>query len=619
MGGRFVVDREIQRDALGLLLAARDEKTQKPIALRIIPAELARGDAARTLKNACREAAGVNHRNLIATYGVGAAPDGGTFVATEWVDGVPLSQVLQKRREDGSHTTLRDAYDVIVHISDALDAIPASSCHGALRPSVVWATTGGVMKIGDLGVSRAMVAIGGPGVLGEQEQASLAPEVKAGGQPTRLSDIFGLGAILYQLLTGLSPADGFTPPSVAHADATDAWDAVVLRCLATDPSARYQTPAELRAALEQLAGHEDGGVDIDMDMDVDMASLIPAAIEFESIPAPAFPPPPPVPRNVAGVAPNVGSRVSIHDEFRASLPGGPGPAAAEVDLGALLAKVTENDAPRWMVAIDGLDHGPFSGREIVERIVADEFQHSHVILNMDTGERQTVGLWPEFSEFLEQQKVTREHRAHKAAIARTEVSEKRSGLFKIIVATSIVAVLGGLGTVFALTRQAHREHNVAEADLANLYETGEIAIEGTAGLLPDPPRHRGGRSGQRRSGGGGGGGGSYEDAMNRAVDLGDVTMGASETRLTPAQVSGVMNRHVNSIYSRCVLPEVRSGAHLGEVQVDIAIAGNGSVLGASVRPGSNGFQGCVSRAVQSVRFPTFGAPRMGARYRFSVD
>ncbi len=107
--------------------------------------------------------------------------------------------------------------------------------------------------------------------------------------------------------------------------------------------------------------------------------------------------------------------------------------------------------------------------------------------------------------------------------------------------------------------------------------------------------------------------------MNRAVDLGDVTHGASETRLTPAQVSGVMNRHVNSIYRRCVVPEARRGGRLGEVQIDIAIASSGSVLGASVRPGSGGFKSCVSRAVRGIRFPSFGAPRMGARYRFSAD
>jgi hypothetical protein len=148
---------------------------------------------------------------------------------------------------------------------------------------------------------------------------------------------------------------------------------------------------------------------------------------------------------------------------------------------------------------------------------------------------------------------------------------------------------------------------------------GEIEITGTAGILPDPPRGRGGGGGHRRSGGGGGGGVSYEEAMNRAVEMGDVRQGGGERRLSPGEVAGVMNRHVNRIYGACVVPETRGGGHLGEVTIDLAIAGNGQVLGASARPGSGGFQACVSRTVSSIRFPTFPAPRMGARYKFSVD
>ncbi|MDH3727327.1 MAG: hypothetical protein OER77_07330, partial [Myxococcales bacterium] len=61
-----------------------------------------------------------------------------------------------------------------------------------------------------------------------------------------------------------------------------------------------------------------------------------------------------------------------------------------------------------------------------------------------------------------------------------------------------------------------------------------------------------------------------------------------------------------------------SGAQLGNVKVDLAIGGNGSVLGATVRGGGTGFQSCMGQEIASVRFPTFGAPRMGARYNFDV-
>ena len=107
--------------------------------------------------------------------------------------------------------------------------------------------------------------------------------------------------------------------------------------------------------------------------------------------------------------------------------------------------------------------------------------------------------------------------------------------------------------------------------------------------------------------------------MSRAMELGDASQSGGEGRLTGGQVAGVMNRNLNRFYSSCVLPEVKSGGKPGNVKVDLAIAGSGSVLGATVHGGSAGFQGCMGNQIKNVRFPTFGAPRMGARYSFTVN
>lgn len=107
--------------------------------------------------------------------------------------------------------------------------------------------------------------------------------------------------------------------------------------------------------------------------------------------------------------------------------------------------------------------------------------------------------------------------------------------------------------------------------------------------------------------------------MNDVVNMGDVTSGGgSESRLSPAQVAGVMNGHINSFFG-CVSSELRGGRTVGRVRIDMAIAGNGSVIGSSVRAGSPEFQRCVSGRVAAIRFPSFGAPRMGASFSFSAD
>lgn len=106
--------------------------------------------------------------------------------------------------------------------------------------------------------------------------------------------------------------------------------------------------------------------------------------------------------------------------------------------------------------------------------------------------------------------------------------------------------------------------------------------------------------------------------MNVPIDLGDATGSGSQARLSPGDVASTMNRSLNSIYNACVVPELRRGGALGNVTIDIAIAGSGSVMGVSARAGSGEFKTCIRNQVSRVRFPSFAAPRMGARYSFSA-
>ncbi len=618
VGGRFLVQEIVSENTLGQLLKAQDQKTGKAIALRVLPTNLLEADALKRLREHCRVAARLTHRNLAATYGVGGTTQ--PFIATEWVDGQTLSALIAHRRADGNRMSLRGAYNVVAHVCRALTIVHDKTCHGALRPEVVYVTAAGRVKITELGLDRALVESKGAAAFQAAEQASLAPEVKQGKPPTAASDIFGVGVILYQLLTGKSPADGFVPPSQAHPDATAEIDRVLLQCLAADPAARFGSADEIRAALQPLvadAPAPDATLDFEIDVDLEVAE--------EPAPAAKLPlnPPPPAPTPPApSAAPQVGQRVSIHEEFRPSLAEAP-PAptqAAEVDLSSLLAKITENDAPRWMVVKDGLDHGPFSGRELVELIVKGEILEAHDLMNMDTGERKPVKLWHEFSEFVEQQRVRMEEEARHKALEEADRSEARSGVFKLAVAGAVALLLGVGVAVFFATRESGSDDEVAEADLGDLYERGEIELAGTAGILPDPPRHR------RRGMGSGGRSvmagafvGSYEDAMNVAIELGDVTMSGGQGRLSPGDVQGTMNRHLNRIFNTCVVPELRAGRNLGNVTIDIAIAGSGQVMGVSARQGSSSFKSCIRRAVRRVRFPSFGSARMGARYSFSAN
>jgi serine/threonine protein kinase len=147
IGGRFLVESGVREDSLGSILRAQDQKTQKPILLRVLRADLLDEAGLKRLREECRVAARLAHRNIAATYGVGSG-----FVASEWIDGHDLAEMLQKRTAKGKTMSLRGTYNVVAHVCRALTAAHQRTCHGALRPEVVWVTTAGRVKVSDFGL-----------------------------------------------------------------------------------------------------------------------------------------------------------------------------------------------------------------------------------------------------------------------------------------------------------------------------------------------------------------------------------------------------------------------------------------------------------------------------------
>ena len=620
VGGRLRIERSAAVDSYGTLLFARDIKSNKSIALRVLsPSIVEDEERFAAVRTAVKTAAKLKHRNIAATFGVGTYRTH-RFVAGEWIEGSTLSGFLDERLKSGGTVSTRGAYNVVAHVCKALKKAHESTFHGALRPSSVWITKSGRVKVADFGMGMAVVTSDKWKMLEEGEQAYLAPEIKSAAEVDKRSDVFGIGALLYVLLTGRSPIEQFVSPSQAHPDATPEIDAILMKCLETNPNDRYETPSEVAQALLPLVAdtlepeENEFGVNIELDVDIAISLAPPAGSE----PAPAVKIPRPLVPDPLGVA-----AVAAADKATAGKPEGaakapmrPQARQSEVDLGNVLKKITDKDAHRWMVVKDKLDHGPFSGRELVQLIVDGEVLADHGLLNMDTGERKKVREFEEFIEFLEQHKIRVSEEEHQQALERTTKAETRSTLTKVLIVAAAVGVLATVGTGYLITRQALNKERSAQADLAAMFETGQVKITGTAGIL----KYRKGRRGKRSSGGRAAPGGflSYEQAMNQPVDLGDVSGGGGERQLTSGDVAGVMNRRLNSLFG-CVSKELRRGGRLGNVKIDLAIAGSGKVQGVSVNTGSSAFKGCIAGKVKHIRFPSFPAPRMGARYSFNID
>jgi hypothetical protein len=446
-----------------------------------------------------------------------------------------------------------------------------------------------------------------------------------------------------------SPLEPFVPPSQARTDVPPELDSLLMLCLATDPEQRLAKPEQLMEHLLPLCAEapEPAAPDFSMEVEVDVdvahslrpnaprksslpPSLPPIDIAIGTVPPPSVeppsvkakgadsPPPPPVP--AAARAPMPPPSAAGPRGVPLAAPAAPPPAPANDNLADKTARLTQNDAPRWMAVKDGMDHGPFTARELIKLIVDGEILEQHLVFTLSSPERKPLASYPEFADFIQQYKIRKDEKDHGEALAHSNKMEKRSTAAKaLILSASIGAVLVvGIGYMMS-RRAAEKAERKAEIDLAALYENGQVKISGTAGILQHTPRPAGARrpGGGSPSPGGGTGFASYEDAMNQAMEI-DMKSGGGERQLTSADVAGVMNKSLNRMFT-CVGDELRHGGKLGKVTIDVAILGSGKVMGASVNAGSPGFQKCIAAKVRELQFPNFPAPRMGARYSFAVD
>jgi serine/threonine protein kinase len=240
---------------------ARDTVLDRPVAVKLLTEE-ARGDPglrARFLREG-RLAAGLAHQNVVRVFDTGE--DGGTpYLVMEYVEGRSLAEV----RTDGPLPP-EDVASLGRQASAGLaHAHNAGIVHRDVKPQNLLLQEDGVLKVADFGIARgssgATITVAGT-LLGTA--GYMAPELVAGAPATVASDLYALGAVLYELLAGRPPRDAATIADLVdgaavtpvHELAPDAplplCDAI-MRCLDPDPSRRPASAAELGLELEGLS------------------------------------------------------------------------------------------------------------------------------------------------------------------------------------------------------------------------------------------------------------------------------------------------------------------------------------------------------------------------------
>jgi eukaryotic-like serine/threonine-protein kinase len=292
LSGRYQVESELGRGGMATVFKGTDTVLGRPVAVKVLSPQYA-GDAnfVTRFRREAQAAARLNHPNLVSVYDTGT-DDGIHFIVMEYVDAKTLADYLA----GGGRIMPERAIEIAETVCDALSMAHAHGIiHRDIKPANIMITSKGDVKVTDFGIARV---ISGADTLAQTAAvlgtaSYLSPE-QAQSQPVdQRSDIYSLGCVLYEMVTGRPPFSGDSPvmvaskhvleqpapPSKLNPDVAPGLEAVIMKALSKNPDNRYQDADEMRADLERAR----------LGQTVQATPLLPESARTQRI-APAGPP-----------------------------------------------------------------------------------------------------------------------------------------------------------------------------------------------------------------------------------------------------------------------------------------------------------------------------------------
>lgn len=251
----YVIERLIGVGGMGEVYLATQQSLGRKVAVKVLSVRFSRDEAfVRRFHREASALAGMSHPNIVSVIDKGAH-NGRYYFVMEYVDGVNLRQILQQKK-----LTPEEAIRIVPQLCDALEyAHGRGIFHRDIKPENILFSKSGLPKIADFGLSKIAAGEGEPEpsitqsgtVMGTREY--MAPEVRLSvKQGDHRADIFSMGVVFYEMLTGELPIGRFPPPS-RKVQLDVRLDDVVLKTLESDPNLRYQRASEVGKDVSSIA------------------------------------------------------------------------------------------------------------------------------------------------------------------------------------------------------------------------------------------------------------------------------------------------------------------------------------------------------------------------------
>ncbi|MCZ6689966.1 MAG: serine/threonine-protein kinase [Planctomycetota bacterium] len=258
VGGQLAgyhLERELGRGGMGVVYLANQESLGRKVAVKVLPKDLCNDeDFVRRFEREAQSLAKLNHPNIVSILDKGRE-EGTYYFVMEFVDGVSLRQILEEKR-----LTPNEALRIVKQICDGLEyAHQEGVVHRDIKPENILIDRKGNAKIADFGLARL--------IRGEEPRSRITRSQMVMGSPDYMApeqrekprdvdhraDLFSLGVVLYEMLTGELPLGNFPPPSKKHLGLDVNIDRIVLKVLSKNPEMRYHNASQVATEIEGLS------------------------------------------------------------------------------------------------------------------------------------------------------------------------------------------------------------------------------------------------------------------------------------------------------------------------------------------------------------------------------